>query len=334
MKYIGLLSSAASGKLGGVVASHNRGGTYFRHHAVPTQPRTAAQRLQRAALAGFSSAFKSLTSTQIAGWNALGATVTLKSKLGTTYHPTGQQLFVSCNRHLAEIGITSTLTTAPTVPTITAITAFSITAPTAGTEVTTLPFSVSPTLSSSYGLIIKATSVQSAGRTFFGKSLYRTIAGYSAASSAPSDLFAIYTAKFGPLPQAGIISFELRLVDPASGFAGPAVTATVQFSQPVGTDLFSITASNATLSIGTGTVTVTNTITDNGTFDGVVSYSLLNLPAGATYTVSPNPSATAPTVTISKGSLTTANEGTYNVTLQAAYGSFVVQKGFVLTVAA
>jgi len=61
MKYIGLLSSAASGKLGGIVASHNRGGTYFRHHAVPVQPRTPAQTLVRNQLQGFSSAFKSLT---------------------------------------------------------------------------------------------------------------------------------------------------------------------------------------------------------------------------------------------------------------------------------
>ena len=95
MKYIGLLSSAASGKLGGIVASHNRGGTYFRHHAVPVQPRTPAQTAVRNQLQGFSSAFKNLTPTQIAGWNALALTVTLKSKLGTTYNPTGQQLFVS-----------------------------------------------------------------------------------------------------------------------------------------------------------------------------------------------------------------------------------------------
>ena len=106
MKYIGLLSSAASGKLGGIVASHNRGGTYFRHHAVPVQPRTPAQTLVRNQLQGFSSAFKSLTQAQIAGWNALALTVTLKSKLGTTYNPTGQQLFVSCNKHRAAINIT------------------------------------------------------------------------------------------------------------------------------------------------------------------------------------------------------------------------------------
>ena len=118
MKYIGLLSSAASGKLGGVVASHNRGGQYFRQHKIPTQPRTAAQKLVRNQLQSFSAAFKALTASQVAGWNALGLTVTLKSKLGTTYHPTGQQLFVSCNKHLANIGVTTLLSNPPSIPSI------------------------------------------------------------------------------------------------------------------------------------------------------------------------------------------------------------------------
>jgi hypothetical protein len=334
MKYIGLLSSAASGKLAGVVASHNRGGTYFRHHSIPTQPRTASQRLQRAQLAGFSAAFKSLTATQIAGWNALGSTVSLKSKLGTTYHPTGQQLFVSCNRHLAQIGVSTQLSTAPTIPSIPAISAFNMTQPTPGATVNTLPYTISPALPSNYGLVIKATSVMSTGRTFAGKSLYRTLAGYSAANAAPSNLLSIYLAKFGPLPQSGIISFELRMVDPVSGFQGPAVTSTVQFSQPVGSDLFSITASPATLSIGTGTIAVTTTITDNAGFTGAASWNVLGLPAGATFTIVPNPDAAAPTITVSKGTLTTADEGTYQCSVQASYGTFVATAAFTLTVAA
>ena len=337
MKYIGLLSSAASGKLGGVVASHNRGGTYFRHHSIPVQPRTPAQRAVRNQLAAFSSAFKSLTSAQISGWNALGNTVTLKSKLGTTYNPTGQQLFVSCNKHLAELGISTVLQTAPTIPTIPSISALSITqGGTSGAPatVTAINYSVSPALPANFGVVIRASSVQTAGRTFIGKSLYRTLQGYYPASSAPASLFSIFTTKFGPLPQNGIISFSFKLVDPVSGFAGPAVTATYQFYQPVGTDLFSITATNESLSIATGSVVLPVTITVNGTFDGAVSWQVLNLPAGATYTIAPNPSASAPTVTINKGTLTTAAEAAYPIQVQASYGSFSVTANATLTVTA
>ena len=337
MKYIGLLSSAASGKLGGVVASHNRGGTYFRHHAIPTQPRTPAVRAVRNQLAAFSSAFKALTAAQISGWNALGSTVTLKSKLGTTYNPTGQQLFVSCNKHLAEINITTTLTTAPTIPSIPAISTFAITqggTAAAPATVTAINYTLSPALPSNYGVVVRASSTQSAGRTFIGKSKYRTLAGYNPATGAPASLLTIFTNKFGPLPQNGVISFALRLVDPASGFAGPLVTATYAFYQPVGTNLYTITAANATLSIGTGTIPVVATITDNGDFTGAVSWQVLNLPPGATYTAVPNPDAAAPTITISKGTLTIANEGTYACVVQASYGTFVATANFTLTVAA
>ena len=333
MKYIGLLSSAASGKLGGIVASHNRGGTYFRHHAIPTQPRTPAQRLVRNQLAAFSSAYRALTAAQISGWNALGSTVALKSKLGTTYHPTGQQLFVSCNKHLAGIGISSTLVTAPTVPSIPAITAFSITPPTPGTTVTAFTASVTPALPASFGVELRATSVQSNGRTFAGKSLYRTLQGYNPASGAPSSYFTVYVARFGPLPQTGIISFQLRLVDPASGFAGAPVTANVTFSQPSGTNLFTIAVgaqAGATTS-GSGTVTFAVTPTAIGGFSGAVNYSAANLPALCTYTFTHNPLAvgTANSMSVTAAS---AAPGAYTIDVIVTFGTFSVVTPATLTI--
>lgn len=334
MKYIGLISSAASGKLGGIVASHNRGGTYFRHHSIPVQPRTAAQRLVRNQLAAFSSAFKALTAAQIAGWNALGSTVTLKSKLGTTYNPTGQQLFVSCNKHLAEIGITTQLSTAPTIPSIPGITAFSLSQTTPGDTVTTITPSISPALPSNFGIVLRASSVQTTGRTFIGKSLYRSIAGYNPATSLPGNLFSAYTGKFGPLPQAGIISIALKYVDPASGFAGPEVTATTTFSQPSGTDLFSIVvgAQSGTTTSGSGSVTFAVTPTAIGGFSGAVNYSASGLPADCTYAFTHNPLAvgTANTMTVTAAS---ATPGSYPINVIVTYGSFSVSTPATLTIA-
>lgn len=333
MKYIGLLSSAASGKLGGIVASHNRGGSYFRHHAIPTQPRTASQRSVRNQLAAFSSAFKGLTATQIAGWNALGATVTLKSKLGTTYHPTGQQLFVSCNKHLAAIGIATVLGTAPTIPSIPGISTFTMTQPTPGTTVTAFDYTITPALPADFGVEVRATSVQSNGRSFAGKSLYRTLAGYNPATSTPSSLFAIYTARFGPLPQTGIISFQLRLVDPASGFAGAPVTANVTFSQPVGTDLFTVAvgAQSGATTAGTGTVTFDVTPTANGGFAGAVNYSASGLPANCTYTFTTNPLNVATPNTMSVHA-TAAAAGAYTISVVVSYGTFSVSTPATLTI--
>ena len=278
MKYIGLLSSAASGKLGGVVASHNRGGSYFRHHTIPTQPRTSAQRAVRNQLASLSSAFRNIGAANIAGWNALGSTVTLKSKLGTTYHPTGQQLFVSCNKHLLEAGINTELDIAPTIPTIPGIGTFAITQPSPGSAVTTIPWTVAGGLDSGMAVVVRATSVQSAGRTFAGKSLYRTLGYANPASGLTADFFTLYTDKFGALPQAGVANFSLKYVDPSSGFAGPLVTASMAFSQPSGSDLFSFTMTSnpVTLSIGTGTVNDVVILTGHGTFGGAISWSVID----------------------------------------------------------
>lgn len=337
MKYIGLLSSSASGKMAGIVASHNRGGTYFRHHSIPTQPRTDAQRAQRAQLAGFSAAFKSLTASQVAGWNALGATVSLKSKLGTTYHPTGQQLFVSCNRHLAQINISTLLSTAPTIPSIPAITSFTVA--NVGTQdapvtVTSMTPTITPSMPSDFGVVLKATSVMTTGRTFAGKSLYRTVAGYNPASDLPSNFYSAYTAKFGPLPQSGIISFELKMIDPVSGFAGPGVSASMQFYQPVGTNLFSLAVGSqtGTTTDGSGTVTFTCTPTANGTFSGAVTYSVTNLPANCTFTFNHNPYTVASPVTLSVIAATAA-AGAYSINVIAAYGTFQVSVPATLTIA-
>lgn len=334
MKYIGLLSSAASGKLGGIVASHNRSGSFFRHHSVPVQPRTAAQLAVRNQLAAFSSAFRALTGAQVAGWNALGSTVTLKNPLGVAYHPTGQQLFVGCNRNLASIGISDILSTAPSIPSFPAISTFTITQPTPGDEVTAIDYTVSPSLPSDFGVLIRASNVQSGGRTFIGKSLYRTIGHANPASGAPASLFDIYTARFGPLPQAGILSVSLKLIDPASGFAGAEVSNTMAFSQPSGTDLYTIAvgAQSGTTTSGSGSVTFAVTPTAIGGFAGAVNYSASNLPAACTYAFTHNPLAvgTANTMTVTAAS---AAAGAYTIDVIVTYGSFSVTTPATLTIA-
>jgi hypothetical protein len=345
MKYIGLLSSAASGKLGGIVASHNRNGSYLRKHVIPVQPRTAAQSAGRNQLAGFSAAFKALTAAQIAGWNALGNTVTLKSKLGTTYNPTGQQLFVSCNRHLASIGITTLLTTAPTIPSVPAITSLSVGATLTGGILTAFPAILGNTPSSSWGILIRATSVQTTGRSFVGKSAFRTLAGYENAALAPTDYFALYLAKFGPLPQAGIITFELKVVDPVSGFAGPAIRASVQFAQVETGALFTLAGASLAASLSEGTPVaklLSATYAAIAPFAGAPNWTLSNLPAGVSaaftgggYTGSGSgggADAALPTINVVASSGSTI--GTYTADLTASFGSFAVTTPFTVTIVA
>lgn len=334
MKYIGLLSSAASGKLGGIVASHNRGGQYFRKHTVPTQPRTAAQSLVRAQLRALSSSFRSLTASQVAGWNALGATVSLKNKLGAVYHPTGAQLFVSCNKNLQLIGTSALLTDAPSIPTLPTVTTFTI-APiyTAGL-MEGLTLSVTPALPATSAVILRASSVQSTGRTFLGKSQFRSLAGYNPATNLPTTVNSLYTDRFGPWAGSGYVGAELRIVDPNSGFAGPPVRAMTDYESTATYNLFTLAvgAQVGTTTSGSGTVTFTVTPTAENSFAGAVTYSVSGLPANCTFSFSKNPDAVtaAPTLSVIA---TSATAGTYTITVIGTYGEFSDQANATLTIA-
>lgn len=335
MKYIGLLSSAASGKLGGIVASHNRGGTYFRHHAIPVQPRTPAQTLVRNQLQGFSSAFKALSPAQISGWNALALTVTLKSKLGTTYNPTGQQLFVSCNKHLAAINIFTVLTNAPTIPSIPGFTSFTIANTSAYGYITAITATYSPALSASFGIELRASSALSPGRTFVGKSQFRTLNGYNPATGLTTDLLTPFTARFGVLPAAGTIAYELRYIDPASGFAGAAIRATTTWQLTPQGSLFSLSgiAIAGNLSAGTPVAkAVTLTLADAGGFAGAITWSFVGLPTGVTPSFSANPDAAFPTTTLIASAA--AVQGTYTVQVKGVYGSYSTTENLSITVVA
>jgi hypothetical protein len=323
MKYIGLLSSAASGKLGGIVASHNRGGTYFRHHAIPVQPRTPAQTAVRNQLQGLSSAFKALSPAQVSGWNALALTVTLKSKLGTTYNPTGQQLFVSCNKHLAAIAITTILTNAPTIPSIPGFTSFTVANSSAYGYVSAITATYAPALSASFGIELRASSALSAGRTFVSKSQFRTLAGYNPATGLTTDLLTPFVARFGVLPAAGTIAYEIRYIDPASGFAGAPVRATTTWQLTPQGSLFALSAATiaGTLSTGTpATEAITWTYTPAGSFSGAVYWSITGLPTGVTASISVNPDSAKPTITLIASAA--AVHGSYTVQLVGTYGSF------------
>ena len=337
MKFTSSLISAGSGKLGGAVFSHGRNGQIMRRHAIPTQPRTSAQRAVRNQLAALSAAFRNLGASTIAGWNALASGVTRKSKLGTSYHPTGQQLYVSCGKNLANIGIAIGNMSAPTIPSIPVLPSLTMTQPPANSMVTTMPFTWGSTLSSTYGAIISASSVQSSGRTFIGKSEFRKILGGANASTLVTDMYSAFTTRFGLLPYAGTIQFQVKYVDPASGFAGPAVTVNFAFQQQAGANLFTFTlaAMSATFSVATHTaVTSAVTYTANSPFTGAVTISASGLPTGMSMASTPASPTAAPTVLTFTGTPTAGQEGSYVVAVKMAWGSFSVTQNVTLVIGA
>jgi hypothetical protein len=91
MKYKGTLISDMSGRLGGLVASHNTYGTYLRRHVKPVNPRTPFQQAQRAAVASTSGTWRSLDPTVQAAWGA--AAVVKTSRKGDRVTLSGAAAF-------------------------------------------------------------------------------------------------------------------------------------------------------------------------------------------------------------------------------------------------
>lgn len=83
MLFKGTLVTAASGKMGGLVASHNRGGQYFRNLVIPTDPSSSLQQAVRGYLAQLADRFKNtLTVAQQTAWATYALNTPRPNRLG------------------------------------------------------------------------------------------------------------------------------------------------------------------------------------------------------------------------------------------------------------
>jgi hypothetical protein len=224
MKFISPLISQASAKLGGTVFASNRGGNYARAKVAPVQPRTVSQQAVRANLSALSSLWKTLTAAQMAAWNAIAGTITLKDSLGASYMPSGQGLYVGNNRNLQDAG-QATISAAPSlVPSFADMVPITPSAAAgAATFVVTTSLSGTPT---GQTFVVRATAQISAGKTYIGQSKFRTLGHFAGSSFASLNIESLYIAKFGALVAKTQIGVQVILVDNATGFKSQPATAT------------------------------------------------------------------------------------------------------------
>lgn len=104
MKYNSALISEGRNKLGDAVFARNPSGNYIRARVKPANPQTIAQQAWRANFSMFTKQWRTLTPTQMQGWNTIASSIVKHDTLGQTYHPTGIDTFVSCNLNIASVG--------------------------------------------------------------------------------------------------------------------------------------------------------------------------------------------------------------------------------------
>lgn len=104
-----------SGSLGGMTASRNKGGQYFRQRVIPTNPNSTRQQAQRAA---FGTAVQrwtnTLTDAQRVGWDTYAQNVPLTDTLGQALQLSGQQMYVRTNAFRIGVGL-APVDAAPTI---------------------------------------------------------------------------------------------------------------------------------------------------------------------------------------------------------------------------
>jgi hypothetical protein len=89
---------AISGKVGGVVFSHNRGGPYMRQFAIPTNPGTQFQSDVRATMSTLTSRWRdTLTDVQREAWDTYALNVPLPNALGEPRNVGGLGMYVRSN---------------------------------------------------------------------------------------------------------------------------------------------------------------------------------------------------------------------------------------------
>ncbi len=142
MLFKGLLGVELSGALGGVVASHNKGGTYFRERVIPTNPNTPQQQAVRNAVSSLSSFWQDgLTPTQRDAWETYARNVTVPNRLGDQVNISGMAHFVRSNVTRIQTG-TAQVDDAPGVFNLGSYSAPTLSGFSAGTQTGDLNFSV------------------------------------------------------------------------------------------------------------------------------------------------------------------------------------------------
>lgn len=97
MKFKSEIVTQASGSVGGVTYSRNRGGLYRRARAIPTNPDTSAQQQVRNAFTIMLNIWNGLTSAQRDAWDLYGESTPKVDVLGSPIQLSGQNEFVGSN---------------------------------------------------------------------------------------------------------------------------------------------------------------------------------------------------------------------------------------------
>lgn len=207
------MGAQLSGSMGGVVASHNRGGAYLRARSVPTTSTSNAALNAKAYLATASQGWQGLTSAQRLTWEDWAAINPVTDKFGEQRVLSGHQAYVQLNRRLLQASIAAISVppvTAPPVGLLTFTGTYDI-----GMGDFQVVYTATP-LGAAESLYLWGAVVNSAGRAYV-QNLYKLVYIGAAATASPIDAQTELEARFGTLQVGQYVHWLAQVLDRASG---------------------------------------------------------------------------------------------------------------------
>jgi hypothetical protein len=208
---------AGSGKIGGHVASKNRGGSYLRTKVTPNNPQTVAQMSVRGIFASISSLWSSLTQGQRDSFDGFVAAYSTTDIFGDIRNPSGKNLFQRLNQNLENTGQTQITTcVAPTEVPFANVSSVLGDISDTRMEITTLGDTTGCIM------LVFATPSLSQG-TKFVKNKLRVVGYYTGGDAELLNVWGDYVTKYGQPAVGANIYVGVRVIN-ANGQASPLET--------------------------------------------------------------------------------------------------------------
>ena len=187
MAKIKSILGAMSGKLSGLVFSHNKGGPYVRSLHIPVNPGTIRQQGARNTLAGLAKRWGLITDVQRQAWKDYAATHPVIDRLGESVQLSGESMYCGRNAQAYAVGF-SYIDDAPGIlsPRAVAFSSAAVTAVNAST--CTVAFAPTPTSANVKVELLLAPAMNIGQDKGIGTARHASNSAVSAASGATFTL--------------------------------------------------------------------------------------------------------------------------------------------------
>lgn len=210
-----------SGRVGGIVYSHNAGGMYIRNGSIPINPSTSYRDAVKALFTSASKFWTTLASADRTAWSEWASTISWTNRLGASISLSGQMAAIQCNARILGVGGTMI-----SVPTLTAapsnISGVTLTAD-IGSGTFTLAWTSGALAAGCHGYF-RGCTLPSASQNYT-RNRWRTFMVTPAAATSPQSIESPFVARFGTLTAGERISVQYSVIDSASGLVSSIASA-------------------------------------------------------------------------------------------------------------